>query len=172
MSTAETPDRASSGVRVRDVVRAVIAEVAPEELPVADGLRQFDDETAVARLAGRGTAREPLGFGLEEIVYLATPVLWIALDESVRRIVGRTVDGAPRGARRLLRKLFRRRSEPVVVPALTAQQVADVRRRILELSEKSGLEPDRAEALADRLVVHLLLPSNPAEDDDARPTTA
>lgn len=174
MSTAKTPERASSGVRVRDVVRAVIVEVAPEELPVVDGLRQFDDETAVARLAGRGTRREPLGFGLEEIVYIATPVVWVALDEGVRRVVGRAVDGTPRGAKRLLRKLFRRRSEPLVVPALTAEQVAGVRRRILELSEKSGLDPERAEVLADRVAAHLLLPPPPAVDDggdDARPTT-
>ncbi|MEU7004080.1 hypothetical protein [Nonomuraea sp. NPDC046570] len=154
---------------MRDVVRAVIAEVAPEELPIVDGLRQFDDETAVARLAGRGTARDPLGFGLEEIVYIATPVVWVALDESMRRVVGQAVDDlrVPRGARRLLRRVFRRRAAPLVVPALTAEQVADVRRRILELSEKSGLEPERAETLADRVATHLLLPPDPADDSRA-----
>lgn len=156
----------SSGTAVRDVVRAVIADVATEELPVVDGLRRFDDETVVARLTSRRRGREPLGFGLEEMVCLATPVIWVALDESVRRVVGRTIDGAPsrRGGR--LGRMFRRRSAPVVVPTLTTDQVAEVRLRILELSAQSGLEAERAEALADRVAVHLLLPARPPAPSD------
>jgi hypothetical protein len=156
---------------VRDVVRAVIADVAPEELPVVDALRQFDDETAVRRLARGGAGREPLGFGLEDAVYLVTPVLWIAVDQSVRRTVDRTADGLPHGVRKLFRRASRRRPEPLAVPELTVQQVADVRRRVLELAATSGLSPERAEALADRLAVRLLIPATPVEDDE-RPASA
>lgn len=144
------------GVAVRDLVRAVVAEVAPAELPVVDALRQFDDATVVARLKGGGSGREPLGFGLEDAVYLATPVLWVALDETVRKVV----DGVPRGVRRIF---GRKRAAPVVVPELTRQQVADVRQRVLELAAQSGLTPERAEALADRLAVRLLLPETADE---------
>ncbi|MEK8143418.1 hypothetical protein NKH18_18810 [Streptomyces sp. M10(2022)] len=43
-------------VRVRDLVRSVIAALAPEELPLVDGLRRFDDATVVRRLRGRAGA--------------------------------------------------------------------------------------------------------------------
>ncbi|MFE4494916.1 hypothetical protein ACFRKD_20960 [Streptomyces niveus] len=161
MDTAGDQKQASSsGAAVRDVVRAVIAEVAAEELPVVDGLRRFDDETVIARLTSRRRGREPLGFGLEEMVYLATPVIWVALDESVRRVVGRTIDGTPSRSGGRFGGMFRRRSAPLVVPVLNADQVAEVRRRIMELSAQTGLEAERAETLADRVAVHLLLPAD------------
>lgn len=154
------------GTAVRDVVRAVIAEVAPEELPVVDGLRRFDDDTVMARLANPRRGREPLGFGLQEMVCLATPVIWVALDESVRRIVGRTIDEAPTRWGRRLRRVFRRRTAPVTIPPLNADQVAEVRRRILELSAQAGMEAERAAVLADRVAVGLLLPADsPAPPD-------
>jgi hypothetical protein len=154
------------GVAVRDVVRAVIAEVAPGELPVVDGLRQFDDDTVMARLTNPRRGREPLGFGLEEMVCLATPVIWVALDETVRRIVGRTIDEAPTRWGRRFRRVFRRRTAPVELPPLDADQVAEVRRRILELSAQAGMEAERAAALADRVAVDLLLPADsPAPSD-------
>jgi len=159
----------SAGPAVRDVVRAVIADVAPEELPVVDGLRRFDDETVMARLTSRRRGREPLGFGLEEMVYLATPVVWVALDECVRRMVGRTMSKAPSRLRRWLRRIFRRPPGQQVVPELSAEQVAEVRRRVLELSAQAGLGAERAEALANRLAVELLLPANalaPSGGDD------
>ncbi|WP_199813356.1 hypothetical protein [Streptomyces aureocirculatus] len=148
---------------MRDVVRSVIAEVAPEELPVVDGLSRFDDATVVARLASRRRGREPLGFGLEEMVCLATPVIWVALDQGVRQAVGRTIDGVPRG---MMRRVFRRQSAPQAVPALNVEQVAEVRRRILELSAQTGLEPDRALVLADRVAARLLLPGHSDGHDD------
>jgi hypothetical protein len=39
------------------VVRDIVAEVTPEELPVADGLRRLDEDGAVRRLAPTPTAR-------------------------------------------------------------------------------------------------------------------
>lgn len=43
-------------VAVRDVVRAVVAECAPHEVPLVEGLREFDDARVVAILARRGGA--------------------------------------------------------------------------------------------------------------------
>lgn len=73
------------GTAIADVVRDIVAEVAPAELPVAEGLRRLGDDGAVRRLVRRRWRREPLGFGLGEVVPLVTPVLWVALDEAVRR---------------------------------------------------------------------------------------
>lgn len=72
----------------------VVAEVAPEELPLVAGLAGFDDATAVRRLGGRGRRRETLGFGLGEVAALVTPVVWLVVDHTAQRIVGTAVDGA------------------------------------------------------------------------------
>jgi hypothetical protein len=76
----------TSGVRVRDVVRDVVVEVAEEELPIVDGLAGFDDAGALRRLRGRGRRREPLGFGLGEVAALVTPVVWLVVDEIARQV--------------------------------------------------------------------------------------
>jgi hypothetical protein len=56
------------GSAVADVMRDIVAEVAPEELPVADGLPRLGDVGAVRRLARRRRRREPPGLGLGEVV--------------------------------------------------------------------------------------------------------
>jgi hypothetical protein len=142
------------GGEVRDIVRDVIAETAPNELPLVDGLRQFDDDTAVRRLRKARSSDDPLGFGLGEVVASLTPVVWLALDEVGRRMVGAAVDTTVTRAKR---KLFRRRSEPVRVPALTSQQLADVRRRVIESAIHDGVDPEQAERLADAVVARLAL---------------
>jgi hypothetical protein len=55
-------------------------------------------------------------------------VLWVALDECVRRVVGRTIDHVPSRLRRKLGRVARRRTAPLVVPAMTAGQVAELYR--------------------------------------------
>jgi hypothetical protein len=143
-----------TGGEVRDIVRDVIAETAPHELPVVDGLRQFDDDTAVRRLRRARSSDDPLGFGLGEVVASLTPIVWLALDEVGRRMVGAGVDSTVKRAKR---RLFRRPSEPVRVPPLTPEQLADVRRRVLESAARDGLDAEQAVRLADAVVARLAL---------------
>jgi hypothetical protein len=105
----EGSDAADGHRAVRDVVRDVVAEVAPEELVVVDGLARFDDETVVRRLARPGQRRDPLGFGVGEIVDLATPVVWLVVNEAAKRAAGSAVNETAKGTKALLRKVFRRR---------------------------------------------------------------
>ncbi|MGW8992436.1 hypothetical protein ACWGRF_21225 [Streptomyces zhihengii] len=151
---------------VRDVVRAVVAGVAPDELPVVDGLRRFDDATVARRLGGSGERREPLGFGAGEIVLLVTPVVWPVLHELGQRLVTRTADAAERGAGSVFRRLFRRPQAPVEIPPLTREQMAEVRLLVLAAAEKRRLSRRRAEEIADAVVAELALadPSEPAPE--------
>ncbi|MEV0411465.1 hypothetical protein AB0I68_11845 [Streptomyces sp. NPDC050448] len=158
----------SDGTRVRDVVRDVVAEVAPEELPLVAGLAGFDDATAVRRLGGRGRRRETLGFGLGEVAALVTPVVWLAVDQAAQRIAGAAVDGAASGARSALRKLLRRPAEAVTVPPLTREQLAEVRKSVLETAAQRGLEEVRALTIADAVVARLALAG--PEDSGPEPT--
>ncbi|MGH3853140.1 MAG: hypothetical protein ACRDR6_06510 [Pseudonocardiaceae bacterium] len=140
-----------------DVVRDVVADAAPEELPLVEGLSRFGDETAVRRLTRRSRPREPLGFGLDEIAVLVTPVVWIAVEEAVRRVVDSTVAGVAKGPWARLRRRLRWRPTPLTVPPLTREQIVEVRQRMLELAAHNGLERERAVTLADLLVARLLL---------------
>src|ERR1700754_5142104 len=110
------------GVAVRDVVRDVMAEVSPQELPLVAGLRQFDDETALRRLRRGRASDDPLGFGLGDVVEAPTPVVWLRLDEVGRRLMGAAPDGAVKVTKSRLRKLLRRPQEPVRLPELTPEQ--------------------------------------------------
>jgi hypothetical protein len=141
--------------RVGDVVRDVVADAAPEELPLVEGLSRFDDETVVRRLTRRSRPREPLGFGLDEVAVLVTPVVWIVVEEAARRVVDSAVTGAAKGLRARLRRLLGRRATPLTVPQLTREQIVEVQQRVLELAGQNGLEQERAAMLANLLGARL-----------------
>ncbi|MFF7725358.1 hypothetical protein [Streptomyces sp. NPDC008001] len=147
----------AGGTRVSDVVRDVVALVAPEELLLVDGLAGLDDEAALRRLGRRNGRREPLGFGLGEVAALVTPVVWLALDEAARRIGGAAVEGAAQGARAVLRKVLRRPPAAVPLPELTRDQLTEVHRRVIETAVQRGLGEERALLIADAVVARLAL---------------
>lgn len=148
---------ATVGVWVRDVVREVVTETAPEELLLMNDLARFDDAAVVRRLRRRGGRREPLGFGLSEIAALVTPVVWLVLDQMAKKAAGTAVDGMATGAKAVLHAVFRRKSAPVAIPPLTPGQLAEVRKRVLETAAHRGLEQERATAIADAVVARLAL---------------
>ncbi|MDX6392793.1 MAG: hypothetical protein QOJ73_3856 [Streptosporangiaceae bacterium] len=148
--TAET-----TAPTLADVAREVIGRMAPEELPLVEGLSRLDPDSVRRRLTRHPTPREPLGFGLTEVATLLSPVVWIALDEAARRTVVSAEDGAINGGKALWRRLRRGRRAPLVVPPLTEAQVDQVRARVLELAAARGVAPKDATALADCLGKHL-----------------
>jgi hypothetical protein len=148
-----------------DIVRDVIAEIAPAELPIVDGLRQLNPRAVRRRLRRRWRRRDPVGFGLEQVAVLMTPVAWIVVDEVTRRVTDDVADSyggrITRALRAAIRRLTRRPAEETpkeaaVVPLSTAQLQA-VRRRIIELAPKYTLTAEDAEALGDRVVARLVL---------------
>lgn len=149
---------------IRQVVHDVVADAAPEELPVLAGLGRLDDDEALRRLTRRRRPREPLGFGLDEVATLTTAITWVAVQESVKRIVDPAADSVSRQVGARLRRLFRRPSLPPTVPTLTRAQLAEIHRRVLELAEQNGLDADRASVLADRVVARLTLGGTPDTD--------
>lgn len=166
-SGTASPDEGGVGVgaaRVRDVVRDVVAEVAAEELPVVDVLAGFDDTTVLQRLRRRSRRREPLGFGLDEVAVLVTPVVWLGVDQAAKRIADSAVDGASKGAKAVLRKVLRRPTASVVVPPLTPAQLGEVRRAVLEMAAQRGLAQEQAVTVADAVVARLAVPDDDPQD--------
>lgn len=142
-------------VKVRDVTRDVVAEVAPEELPLVDALSQLDDATVARRLRGHRRRSEPLGFGAEEIEVVVTPIVWTVVDGAAQQI-GETAGGALAvWLRSVLRKILRRPPTPTCIPPLTSAQLSMVHKRIVERSMRHGLSASRAEGIADAVVAAL-----------------
>ncbi|MEV5820913.1 hypothetical protein ABUL04_06080 [Micromonospora harpali] len=157
-------------VAVRDVVRDVVTEVAPRELPLVDGLATYDDERVVRLLGRTGSRREPLGFGWGEVVGLLTPVVWLVLDQVAQRLAGAAVDTTTSRARRLLRRFARGSRAPADIPPLTADELAELRGEVLELFTRRGLDAQTAAELTDRVVRRLgrAADEGPGEPDPAR----
>ncbi|MFJ6016416.1 hypothetical protein [Streptomyces sp. NPDC092952] len=154
-------------VRVRDVVRDVVAEVAPEESPVVEGLARFDDAAVVRLLARRGGRREPLGFGLGEIAVIATPVVWLVVDQTAQQLGSVVAGGVTAGIRSLLGRMRRRPGAEATVPPLTSDQLAEVHRQVREAATGRGFERERAEILADAVLARLTLrPARPEPETD------
>jgi hypothetical protein len=142
-----------AGPAVAGVVQDVVAGLAPGELPVVMALGRLDPDAARRRLTRRRRHRDPLGFGAGEFVPLLTPVVWIAVDEVVRR----GVDNATTGLRARLRLLLRRPAPAATVRPLTATQLAEVEQRVRELARDAQLPPDQTDVLAERVVARLAL---------------
>ncbi len=152
--------------RVRDLVHSVVEDLAPDELPLVEGLFRFNDAKVVLRLSGRSRVREPLGFGMGEIAVLVTPVVWLALNQAAQRIADKAMDGATSRTTPVLRRIFRRRAAPVTIPPLTREQLGDVRRLVLAAAKQQGVSDKRADQIADAVVARLVLaePGTPVVD--------
>jgi len=160
---------ATPGKSLRELMTQIVQEFAPDEQPVLDALEDLDDETAFQQLVARRQRDERLGFGLEEIGTLLSPVVWIAVEEAVRRIVDSGAERAGRSKRlRVLLPGQRRKAAVVTVPPLTRDQLGMVEREIIEATRNAGIDPGRGEAVAAGVVGRLVL----AEPDDGSVSVA
>lgn len=143
---------------VRDLVKQVTGDLAPEESRVLTALDGFDDAEALGRLTARPGRDQRLGFGLDEAVALTSAVAWVGVSEAVRQIVDAAVNKAVRGRRRWWPFSRRRRAEPpAVVPALSPEQLTLVGRRVREAAHAAGLSADRGGRIADGVIRRLVI---------------
>jgi hypothetical protein len=157
---------AVAGKPLRELVAEMVKEFAPEEQPLIDALQEFDDETALQRLTASAQRDGRLGFGLETATALMSPIVWIAVDQAVRRIVDSASDHAGK-SNRLRRLLPGRRRGPAVVtvPPLTTEQLVTVKQSVTQAALRAGLDPERSENIANGVVRRLVLA--PAEGTSA-----
>lgn len=144
---------------VRDVVREVVAEVAPHELPLVEGLRQLDDARVVLILGRRGRRDDQLGFGFAEVAGLATAVVWIVLDQVARQSAEAVADGLATRVREWLRGRLRRSRRPhrTLATPFDPAQLTRIRAQIIERATGQGIAKQQAEVLADVVVARLAI---------------
>ncbi|ATL69285.1 hypothetical protein CRH09_27030 [Nocardia terpenica] len=166
---AVSHDRLGESMRlVGDVVREVISEVAPDELPLVDRLRQLGDARAAQLLGRRRRGRDLLGFGIEETLALTSPVVWVVLNEAAKRFTDNVVDNGGKAAWSRLRKLLGRAEPATVVPPMTREQIIEVRSRVMDSALSNGMSAERARIIADCVAGRLLIdPSGPDHLPDA-----
>lgn len=168
---------ASTTVRTADeLARRVVRKIAPEELSSFDIVAvPYLESPKQAERRLRQAHDDPLGFGLGDIVAMATPVIALVSGSVITAVsdsVGKAVrDGTTSAARRAWRKLRGKPVEPLELPStpLTTTQLAEVRQIALERALSLGMKQQRAEALADAVIAALVLRDNdPDIGDDTR----
>jgi hypothetical protein len=156
---------ASTTARTADeLARRVVRKIAPEELASFDIVAApylEAPEQAERRL--RQAHDDPLGFGLGDIVAMATPMIALVSGSVITAVsdsVGKAVrDGTTNAMRRTWRKVRGKPVEPLELPStpLTTTQLAEVRQIALGRALSLGMERQKAEALADAVVTALVL---------------
>ncbi|MEV5981839.1 hypothetical protein [Streptomyces sp. NPDC052114] len=143
------------GQCVREVVRDILVERAPQEARLLDGMASLSDAQITRVLRRSRARRDPLGFGAAEVVALVAPVVWVVVNEVAQRSAATAVDGASRWGSAWLRRVRRLPDPATEVPALSSGQLADVRRKVVDWARATGMETGAAEALADAVVARL-----------------
>lgn len=153
----EQPGGTAAEFLVRDLIRQVTGDLAPEESRVLAALDGLGDTEALRRLTAKPGRDQRLGFGLDEAVALTSAVAWVGVNEAVRRIVDATADKAARGRRRWWPFSRRKPQLPAVVPALSTEQLGLVERCVREAAHAAGLSADRGGRIADGVVRRLVI---------------
>jgi hypothetical protein len=141
----------ASAVAVRDVVRAVVASEASYELSYLARFARFDDSWALWRLRRVRPRDEPLGFGIDGITALVTPVIWITVNEVARAFGTTAGDGMFTALSALLRRLLRRKPKAATIPPLTQPQQDKVAEMVQQELLKAKLSPHKAKVIANAI---------------------
>ncbi|MFC4334176.1 hypothetical protein [Salininema proteolyticum] len=134
---------------IYDVVRDVVADTAPEELPVVQGLGELREAAVSRRLRRAAPRREPLGFGIGEIAVLIAPVVWVVVEHAAKGATDSLLDRAGKW----IGSLFRRSRTPV--PGFTKEQLAEIYQAFLDEARRRKVPDESAIAAADALVRRL-----------------
>lgn len=137
----------------RDVVREIVAEIAPDELMLVTGLEDLEDAVILKRIK-RPRRNEPLAFGVEELLGLITPVVWLVLEKIAEKGAEDAVDGGSKQLRRVLKR--GKNTERLTVAPRPPGEYELWHTTIKDTAREYGLTAEDAEALADKVVVKVV----------------
>ncbi len=154
---------------VAEVSRDVVGQIAPDELPVFSINSSAYFKNPTKALAAREGTDDALGFGVETVVPMLTPVVIAVVTDVVTHLTdivsARLASGAEDAAGRGLHALFKssagQNAAGIAAGAgtgtaqLTAAQLAEVRSVALEKARQLKLPESQATLLADSLVGRL-----------------
>ena len=157
MSNAEANELIAS------VARDVLADVAPQEIPIFPAVSRAyfaDPDRALKRRHAGDTA---LGFGADALAVLMTPILlhilsevWDILIEAAKKAV---TDGLAKEIPEALKAMFKGfgRSAASMPSPLGKAQLELIRDSVLAEARKLQLPDDKIEAIANAVTAHLII---------------
>jgi hypothetical protein len=136
-----------------ELAREIVATRAPEELSSFD---VASDAYLISPPRAPKSDEETLGFGLQEVVDLVTPVALTVSTEVVRYLWAEAAKTLrERGAivvrervTAWLAALRTQRAGSAAAGQLSEKQLAEIRRRVREAAKRNGLPPDAATKIA------------------------
>jgi hypothetical protein len=135
-----------------ELARAVVATLAPAELPLFPAVAQSFE----ADRAGKGLRRggdDMLGFGVSEAATFLTPIVLLAAKEVVGYLAAEVGKNAAKVAvTEIMVRLQRLLRREALDGGLSPSQLAEIRARIKALAYANKLPKTKAEALADEFV--------------------
>jgi hypothetical protein len=149
---------------VTEVARGIVADVAPDELPMFELTSEAYLQDPRRAEAG-GDSDEMLGFGGGAEMELLTPVVLTITSGVVSYLITTVLNAAKSEGQTLIQqqvKLFFKRfnteqTPKPGAPALTRDQLIEVRRVAYDIASRSGVPAAQAALLADSTVGQLVV---------------
>ncbi len=148
---------------IAEMSRDVVADVAPDELPLFGMNSTAYFKNPKKALESREGQDDPLGFGIEAVIPLLTPVIIAVVTEVITHLEQSLSSHVASGAEGLvgsgLRSIFKRGAKGAAAPAaqLSPAQLAEVRDIAFKKARQLKLPETQAAMLADSVVGGLVV---------------
>jgi hypothetical protein len=150
---------------ITTIARDILAEVAPQEIPIFPAVSRAYFTDPARALKRRQTGDDALGFGADALAVLVTPVLLHILTEvsgilmeAAKKAV---TDGLAKEIPEAIKAMFKRfgRSAASIPSPLGNAQLALIHESVVSEARKLQLPDDKIEAIANAVTAHLIIGS-------------
>lgn len=160
------PNNSLDQALVAEIAKTIVREVAPEEIDLFDELlHDYFADPAPPDLSAK-SSDDPLGWGAGEVMVDATTATAAMVSASLGFIADSTQDQT--GG--LLRQyLAAKQQDPATRPLLSSDLLGALRQVALTTARQYGMDAERAEAMANAMLVTLMLGENPGAAGGRKP---
>jgi len=148
---------------VCEIAHDVLAELAPQELPIFPAASRAYFADPAAALKQSRPKDSALGFGVDSFVFL-TPVVLPVLSEVfefLKQIAEKAAEaGLAKEIPEIIKGMFRKfhSAEPGSPAVLTREQIAMIHGNVLAAAKRLRMPADKARSLADAVTARLIMP--------------
>lgn len=148
---------------IEEISKDLVTQFAPAELDLFSELAQdyFDDPTPLTASKHRD---DPLGFGGSDLIVAATPVAMAMVSAVITFVTAEALKAAKDESAEVIKKkvkaLFKKfgaPNEPGAVPALTKEQLEQVKKLTLKQAADFGMDAATAEKMSNALIGSLAI---------------
>lgn len=160
------PNNSMDQELVAEISKTIVREVAPEEIDLFDELlHDYFTDPAPPDLTAK-PADDPLGWGAGEVMVDATTATAAMVSASLGFIADSTQD---KTGGQLRQYLTAKQQDPATRPLLSSDLLNALRQVALTTARQYGMDAERAEAMANAMLVTLMLGENPGATGGRKP---